>query len=398
MGKRILIFLRGLDWRVLFAVPVLSVLLGVANNMRVSEEQRVRWPGVRSEKALDEIATQDVKRGVWTSNFDTATNLAASAHVPVVIVVTSSGCGHCSRLHNVLTGRAVKTWQKERGWYFVLVDQTECARALELTSNTPSVNKSAPFVGVYWMRADGTKAMRNFTGRQGKMGVKRENLLELEWMLAVESSVPGAPGLRNGVTASSIVQEIKIPIATAVDQRNGAAGRVRMAPRVDFISGGQTVTLMAEPQQGSVFAGWRYPDGRLVYENSRLVIGSDFMGGTYTAVFLRPENCTPPVLQLPEDEVAWTEGQSEELALRVNSDDYPVAFSCWGLPPGMRLLSRTKGVISGQPMTNGVWQVEVTVKGISRRLPTASGTFTVRVAPRAHPPDDTGTGEKDEDN
>ena len=217
-------------------------------------------------------------------------------------------------------------------------------------------------------------------------------------MLAVESSVPGAPGLRNGVTASSIVQEIKIPIATAVDQRNGAAGRVRMAPRVDFISGGQTVTLMAEPQQGSVFAGWRYPDGRLVYENSRLVIGSDFMGGTYTAVFLRPENCTPPVLQLPEDEVAWTEGQSEELALRVNSDDYPVAFSCWGLPPGMRLLSRTKGVISGQPMTNGVWQVEVTVKGISRRLPTASGTFTVRVAPRAHPPDDTGTGEKDEDN
>ena len=43
--KRLWAFLRGLDWRVLLAVPVLAVLLGVANNLRVSEGQRVRWSG-----------------------------------------------------------------------------------------------------------------------------------------------------------------------------------------------------------------------------------------------------------------------------------------------------------------------------------------------------------------
>ena len=111
--KPVLSFLRSLDWRVLLAVPVLSVLLGVANNMRVSEEHRVQWSGAHGENASDEIATRDVKRGVWTSNFDAATNLAESAHIPVVVAVTMSGCGHCSILRKVLNGVAVKTWMKE---------------------------------------------------------------------------------------------------------------------------------------------------------------------------------------------------------------------------------------------------------------------------------------------
>ena len=398
LENRILNFLRGLDWRVLLAVPVLSVLLGVANNMRVSEEQRVRWSGVRSEKASDEIAAQDVKRGVWTSNFDVATNLAASAHVPVVVVVTLGGCGYCSSLRKVLNGVAVRSWQKERGWYFVLVDRKKCERAYELVRNTPFISKTPPYVGVYWTHADGTKTMRNFPGRQGMMGVKREKMVALEWILAVEASVPGAPGLENGVAAATIVNEAKVRVETAVDERNGAAGRVRKVPDIDAIIEGQKVTLTAEPQRGSVFAGWRYPDGNFVYEKSRLVVGTDFMGGTYTAVFLRPEDCAKPVLQLPEGEVEWTEMQFAELKLRVDSDDYPVVLSCRGLPLGMRLLSRTEGVISGRPMTNGVWKVEVKAEGISRQLPTVTGTFTVRVAPQAHPPGNAGTGEKDEDN
>ena len=43
--KRLWAFLRGFDWRVLLAVPVLSVLLGVVNNLRVPEDKRVRWSG-----------------------------------------------------------------------------------------------------------------------------------------------------------------------------------------------------------------------------------------------------------------------------------------------------------------------------------------------------------------
>ena len=43
--KHLWAFLRGFDWRVLLAVPVLSVLLGIANNLRVPEDKRVRWSG-----------------------------------------------------------------------------------------------------------------------------------------------------------------------------------------------------------------------------------------------------------------------------------------------------------------------------------------------------------------
>ena len=63
--------------------------------------------------------------------------------------------------------------------------------------------------------------------------------LSLEWMLAVESAVPGAPGLEGGAAAADIIRAAKIRIATAVDARDGAAGKVKMVPQVDFISDGQ---------------------------------------------------------------------------------------------------------------------------------------------------------------
>lgn len=382
LKERMLNYLKSLDWRVLLAVPVLSVVLGVVCNLCVPGDRRVKWSGARSRGDSDENAMLEVKRGAWTSNFDVATNKAESAHVPVVVVVTMSGCGYCSRLHNALKGVSVKSWMKERGWYFVLVDRKNCEQAYELVRNTPSVNKSAPYVGVYWTRKDGTKAMSNFPGRHGKMGIEGNNRLSLEWMLAVEASVPGAPGLEGGVSAADIVRSAKVRIAAAADERDGAAGKVKIVPQVDFISDGQTVEIVAEPQKGSVFAGWRYPDGRFVNEKPRLTAGSHFQEGTYTAVFRVPERCAEPVLQLPEGEVTWEEGQPEELKLRVNEDAYPVSFVCRGLPPGMRLASRTVGVIQGYPRKSGVWEVEVEVNGASRGFQPAKGTFTVRVAPQ----------------
>ena len=95
--KRILAFLRSLDWRVLLAVPVLSVLLGVLNNLRVSEDQRVRWSGERVKDVAVKTDAVGAKRGAWTADFTAATNAAAAAHVPVVVVVKQKGCPFCSR-------------------------------------------------------------------------------------------------------------------------------------------------------------------------------------------------------------------------------------------------------------------------------------------------------------
>ena len=81
--KSIWIFLRSLDWRVLFAVPVLSVLLGVVNNLRTPEDQRVRWSGERPTITIE--AEDEVDIGMWTTDFVTATNEAVAAHLPVVL-------------------------------------------------------------------------------------------------------------------------------------------------------------------------------------------------------------------------------------------------------------------------------------------------------------------------
>ena len=263
--NRIWTFLRGLNWYVLFAVPVLSVLLGVANNWRVSEDQRVRWSGEPIQDvvvAADEVGAQ---RGVWTSDFDAATNAAASAHVPVVVVVTQKGCDYCKRLHRAVTGVAVKAWLKERGWYFVLADREECPAAYKLTAATPDALNAAPYVGVYWTRADGTQVMRNFPGRAGKMGVRKENTLALEWMRALEAAVPDAPGIKGGASATSIVRQAKMHFSVATELEKGAGGQVKTSPAVTSLKEGQKVVLTAVPKKGSVFVGWRYPNGHLVY-------------------------------------------------------------------------------------------------------------------------------------
>ena len=52
---RLRAFLRGFDWRVLLAVPALSVLLGIANNLRVPESRRVRWSGAPARDVSDGV-------------------------------------------------------------------------------------------------------------------------------------------------------------------------------------------------------------------------------------------------------------------------------------------------------------------------------------------------------
>ena len=397
--NRIWTFLRSLDWRVLFAVPVLSVLLGVANNLRVSEGQRVRWSGDRLEDASSETA-HGARLGAWTSDFDAATNAAAAAHLPVVVVVTQRGCPYCARLHKALKGGAVRSWQKERGWYFVLVARESNPQVTDFVVSTPVTNTVAPYVGVYWTRADGTQTLKNFPGRTGKMGVRKEKVLALEWMRAVEASVPGAPGLEGGTSAASFVQRAKMSLAVVADKEKGAEGRVRMSPTVSFLKEGQDTVLAAEARHGSVLAGWRYPDGRFVTGKSRLTVDSSCPEGTYSAVFRKPENCAAPSLRLPDREVVWREWRRERFVLRVNADAYPVTFYCRGLPPGMAVTARAEGVISGTPQSNGVFRVEVTAKGASSALPVAKGSFTVRVQPRpiSKTDDDDDADEDDEVN
>ena len=173
--NRIWAFLRGFDWRVLLLLPVLAVLLGIANNLRVLPDLRVRWSGERttivgeSESAGDDTGRAsprghpenasemetDVERGVWTSNFAAATNAAEAAHLPVVVAVALPGCSLCVRFRNAIANEEVKAWQKKLGWYFVMSSSTGDKETLDFVRSTPIRNNKPPYVGVYWLRSDG---------------------------------------------------------------------------------------------------------------------------------------------------------------------------------------------------------------------------------------------------
>ena len=275
--------LHCLDWRVLFAVPVLSMLLGVANNLRVPEDQRVRWSGERPTMAIEAKAA--VERGVWTTDFVSATNEAAKVHLPVVVFALLQGCPSCARFHQEIQNEKVRAWQKKLGWYFVMTSSDEAATFVK---TTPVRNKKPPYIGVYWNRADGKHVMRNFSAKSNHMGVPEEPSLALEWMHAVESSVPGAPG------ATFVPKHgLGVQISVKAEKETMGMGRVKMSPQVDVIQPGQKVILTAKPRSGSEFAGWRYPDGRIVQGGPQLTLDDQCQAGVYKAIFRRRKSGAP---------------------------------------------------------------------------------------------------------
>ena len=276
-------FLRSLDWRVLFAVPVLSMLLGVANNQRVPEDQRVRWSGERPTMAIE--AKADVERGVWTTDFVSATNEAEKAHLPVVVFAMLQGCPSCARFHQEIQHEKVRAWQKKLGWYFVMTSSDD---AVAFVKTTPVRNKKPPYMGVYWSRSDGRRIMRNFTAKSNHMGVPEEASVAQEWMHAVEASVPGAPGTSFAPDRGPGVQ-----ISVKVESDRAGRGRVKMSPQVHAIQPGQKVILTAKPRSGSEFAGWRYPDGQIVQGGPQLTLDDQCQAGVYKAIFRRRKSGAP---------------------------------------------------------------------------------------------------------
>ena len=158
--------------------------------------------------------------------------------------------------------------------------------AMTYVMNTPVRNTKSPYVGVYWTRADGTRVVRNFSGLPGQMGVPEERSLKQEWMHAIEASAQGAPGV------TFIPQrDVGVQIAVKQESDHWGTGRVSISPPVSAIHKGEKVVLMAKPNGGSVFVGWRYPDGRVVRGGPpQLPLDDQCQPGIYRAIFTRPKD------------------------------------------------------------------------------------------------------------
>ena len=112
-----------------------------------------------------------------------------------------------------------------------------------------------------------------------------EQSLKQEWMHAVEATALGAPG------ASFVPQhDAGVRIAVRTESVHRGTGRVSMSPPVHAIHKGEKVVLTAKPNAGSVFEGWRYPDGQVVRGVPPLLTLDDqCQPGMYRAIFNRPK-------------------------------------------------------------------------------------------------------------
>ena len=285
MMKLVLNLLRGLDWRVLFAVPALSVLLGIANNLRVPEDRRVVWSG--EFQTADAAENADAEPGTWTTNFAAATNAAEAAHLPVVVVAHYPTCPSCRWLYKEIQSEEVKRWQQKLGWYFVIASHDEAPEAFYFVRNTPVHIDTPPYTWACWRRADGKCVMRNFSAVPGSMGIPTEPSLGSEWMHAVEASFPGAPGVSFVPPHSMGVQ-----VDVKAESQEGGQGRVKMTPPINVLQPGQKVVLTAKPGTGSLFLGWRYPDGRIACGDLQMTLDDQCQAGVYRAVFQYRKNTT----------------------------------------------------------------------------------------------------------
>ena len=124
-----------------------------------------------------------------------------------------------------------------------------------------------------------------------------------------------------------------------------------------------SVELVANPNEGFVFASWRRPDGSLAGLEPRLVVYGDMQAGCYTARFRSRSQCNPPLLISP-DEVSINVKTREQFSYEILVDEscLPVEFKMKTPVKGVKVDPIT-GVVTGMFMRAMKNTFEISVIG-----------------------------------
>lgn len=304
--------------------------------------------------------------GVWNSNLDAALTVAHKDHRPVLLVHVSKGCSLCVRVKNVLDGEAFGRWQKDRKLLMVyrvsgsesdLRDQTK-----EFIISATGGNPGFPYVCIYWPRANGTTNSVAFAGRHGDMCKDRKfKLFSEEFMTAIDGAIKDY--LAEDTSHATIAKILEDSTKTIAVGTSGADGSVSMKPTSGILEEGGKVSLTAKPAPGSVFASWRYPDGKLAGWNTRLEVSGSMPAGKYVANFKRPAECPPPILSNVSTAIFAQVRRPIELTIPVSDECRPVSFrAVRGLPKGLKL-DKVNGRISGMLRSQKTSKFAIAVTG-----------------------------------
>ena len=311
------------------------------------------------------ISTGEIRPGEWNADFKGVLAKAESERRPMVVMRTLSGCGHCVRLEECISGGVFRLWREDRAplMAFVkggtLLSPHKTVKACDDFANVTANELKTPYVCVYWPQ-NGVTNNVVFNGRRGMMGGRRDKLLVVELMSALDSALGIKPG--DGHKTLESILELANG-AKRVSVRAEGGGTVKMAPEDGKLTDGEKVELVAHPDAGSVFVEWLRPDGSSVGLEPRLTVYDDMPIGCYTARFRNLSQCQPPLLTSPSEvfmHVKVMERFKHEIL--VDESCRPVKFLIKQPVDGVSVDPLT-GVVTGsfpQAMTN---TVEISVIG-----------------------------------
>ena len=210
------------------------------------------------------------------------------------------------------------------------------------------------------------------------MGVKRQNSLAMEMMMALDDALGVRPG-DGHKTLDELVKGATIKISA---RSEGDGGKVTMSPVDGVLPEGKTVELYAKPAMGNVFLDWRLPDGSFAGWESHLTVYGNMPAGRYTARFRNVAECKPPVLLSPaEVSIDVQVGDWFRHEIRVEDSCRPVKFYMTRPAVGIKVNPAT-GVVTGVLTTAKTNVVEIAVVGHDPDQTAKAVRLTVTSFPR----------------
>ncbi len=320
--------------------------------------------GLKRQKPKLFVSSGPIRPGEWNADFQGVLAKAEREHRPMVLMHVSNGCGHCRRLEDSVSGEIFRLWREDRAPLMAFVragtrlSTRKAAKASGDFVHGIDKDLKLPYVCVYWPQGGVTNRVA-FSGRRGGMGGRKDKLLVVELMSALDRA------LGDGLTAGrkSLEEIVRSAVVRISARAEGDGGTVTMTPENGLLTDGGKVVLEARPKEGYAFLDWRQPNGSLACWESDMVVYVGMPAGCYTARFKSRAECLPPLIVSPTEafiRVKVRDGFRHEI--RIDESCRPVRFLIKRPVAGVEIDPVT-GVLTGEISQAATNIVEVAVIG-----------------------------------
>ncbi|MBO7654968.1 MAG: DoxX family membrane protein [Kiritimatiellae bacterium] len=270
------------------------------------------------------VSSGRIRPGEWNADFEGVLAKAEREQRPMILMHVGSGCLFCAQLEECVAGEAFRQWREDRAPLMAFVQADSYPKeVVEASSDfVHGIRENLteyPYVCVYWPREGVTNSVA-FCGRRGIMGGRKDKLLVMELMSALDRAL-GEAVTEGHPTLESLVSGATVQISARAE---GPGGTVEMTPADGILPEGIKARLTARPKEDYLFLDWRRPDGSLASLKAQLVVHGGMPSGCYTARFKSRAQCLPPALLSPSEKTLYVRvGKPVRYPIRISEAAVP---------------------------------------------------------------------------